>query len=173
MSISTELDKSKKAKTAIRKSIQRKGTGLTLAELFTEYHKYIKNMSDTRVVDVTGLKDYAENRCYSLEIKVNRIRPYAFRNYTCLQQLYLNTDSVVVLEDINAFYGTDTEILVPNNLVNAYKIANNWKNLSDRIKAYTSRTEENMFILQHINHVQTTHWLQTKKLAELEKDFRI
>ena len=60
--ISTELERLAKSKSAIRKSIQQKGTGLTLAEVYADYYKYIKNMSDTRNPNEDGLKDYAEDR---------------------------------------------------------------------------------------------------------------
>ena len=86
---------STKSKTAIRKSIQQKGTGLTLAEVYAEYYTYIKNMSDIRNPNEDGLKDYAEDRCFYLALDVKAIRPYAFREYTCLQALYLKNSAKV------------------------------------------------------------------------------
>lgn len=172
MTISSELDLLKKAKTAVRKSIQRKGTGLTLAEIFPNYHTYIHNMTDVKSPDETGLIDYAEDRCYFLELNVSKIRPYAFRQYTCLKQLYLSSSETVVLENLNAFYGIEPEILVPSSLVDSYKSANNWNKISDRIKAFESAVIDEMYLIQHIDKVQTLGWITSKKISEIQKDFR-
>lgn len=170
--ISTELENLGKAKTLIRKSLQRKGTGLTLSEIFPEYYTYITSMTDTKSPDESGLIDYAEDRCYSLEINVSKIRPFAFRGYTCLQELYLNSSSVVTLENLNAFYGHVPIILVPSNLVNQYKSATNWSQIADKIHAYEGRTIDNMYLNQHIEDVQTLTWMGEKKVADFSKDFR-
>lgn len=173
MSISAELEKLQKSKTTIRKAIQRKKTGLTIAELYTNYHEYIKNMSAKAPVQEDGILDYAEDRCYSLELNVSKIRPYAFKNYHCLQQLYLPSEEIVILEDVNAFYGITPEILVPENLVLSYRSATNWSEISDRIKAYDGRVEDNMYIIQHIDRAYTVSWLETKTLANIEHEFRV
>ena len=172
MTIAQEFTKLKSAKTGVRKSIQRQRTGLTLSTLFPDYHEYIHSISSSPEVDETGLADYVEDRCYSLELKVNKIRAYAFRNYSCLQEIYLNNSNVVELENVNAFYGISPKILVPSNLVSQYKTAPNWSKISDRIEAYTSRTAQDMFILQHINRVQTLGWLQNKTILDLTREFR-
>lgn len=173
MTITTELDKLTTSKTLVRKAIQRKRTGLTLAEIYAEYHKYIANMSSVGSSDSTGLLDYAEDRCYSLELNVSRIRPYAFKEYTCLQQLYLNTTEVVELANVNAFYGISPTIFVPSNLLNAYKQADNWKELSDRIQPFTSLHKDNMYLLQHIDRAYTVGWLDSLTLHEIENEFRV
>ena len=81
-----------------------------------DYYKYIKNMSDTRNPNADGLKDYAEDRCFYLALDVKAIRPYAFREYTCLQALYLKNSSVVQIFK-NSFYGVNPIIYVPSNLL--------------------------------------------------------
>ena len=170
--IGTELEKLGNAKTLIRKSIQRKGTGLTTEEIFPAYYTYIEAMTDIKSPDEDGLKDYAEDRCYSLEIHVKKIRPYAFRGYTCLQELYLNSSSVVILENINAFYNHVPTILVPSNLMSQYLVAENWNKIADKIKPYNSRTVDEMYLNQHIDCVQPLSWMNTKKVGEFAKDFR-
>lgn len=167
--ISTELEKLTKSKTAIRKSIQRKGTGLTLAEIYAEYHNYIKNMSDVRNPDESGLKDYAEDRCFYLELNVESIRPYAFREYTCLQALYL-THSEVVKISKNSFYSVNPIIYVPSNLLAEYQASSMWNGRD--IRAYESLTQDEMYLLQHID-VQPISWLEGKKLKEIENEFRV
>lgn len=170
--ISTELENLGKAKTLIRKSLQRKGTGLTSETVYPTYYTYIQSMTDTKSPDESGFKDYAEDRCYSLEIKASKIRPFAFRGYTCIQELYLNSSTVVTLENLNAFYGHVPTILVPSNLVSQYKTATNWNKIADKIKAYTSRTIDNMYLNQHIDAVQTLNWMGEKKVGDFSKDFR-
>lgn len=172
MTISSELDKLKLTKTSIRKVLQRKGTGLTLSEIYPNYYTYIRNMSDTKSPDENSLIDYVEDRVSFLELTVNKIRPFAFRQYTCLQGLYLNNSQVVTLENLNAFSGITPTIYVPSNLVNSYKAANNWSSISNRIKAYTAQVKDEMYLIQHINHVQTISWLSGKTIGELNKDFR-
>lgn len=173
MTILAELNKLKSAKTKIRKSIQRKGTGLTLSDLYGVYHKFIKNMSDERNPDETDLLNYAEDRCYYLELDVDHIRPYAFREYTCLQYLYLKPTKKVTLSNINAFYGTNTKILVPSNLLNTYKSDTVWSKLSDRIQAYSVKTQDNMYLLQHIDKAYSVGWLGSKKVKEIINEFRV
>lgn len=172
MSIVSELEKLTKAKTLIRKAIQRKGTGLTLSETFNNYDDYIYNMSDIRNPDLTGLKDYVEDRLSFLEINVNKIRPYAFRRYTCLQGLYLNTTQVVTLENINAFYGIEPIIFVPESLLNEYKSSSNWSLIANRIQIYVPQVVQEMFLLEGIDKVKKVGWWQTKKISEIQKEFR-
>ena len=153
MSISAELNKLKLTKTSIRKVLQRKGTGLTLEEIYPNYHEYISIMSDTKNPDESNLIDYVEDRLSFLELHVDKIRPFAFRQYTCLQGLYLNNSKIVTLENVNAFYGIEPIIFVPNNLVSQYKSANNWSLISSRIQAYSQQTIQEMYLLQHIQRV--------------------
>jgi hypothetical protein len=167
--ISTELEKLTKSKTAIRKSIQRKRTGLTLAEIYAEYNNYIKNMSDVRNPDECGLKDYAEDRCFYLELNVESIRPYAFREYTCLQALYL-THSEVVKISKDSFYSVEPIIYVPSNLLAEYQNTPIWSDMD--IRAYESLTQDEMYLLQHIE-VQPISWVEGKTIKEINNEFRI
>lgn len=168
----TELNKLKASKSSIRKVLERKNTGMNMSVTYPKYYTYIKGMNDTKTVDESGIKDYVEDRVYSLTLTVKKIRPYAFRNYTCLRQLYLNSSEIVTLENINAFYGCDTQIVVPSNLLAQYKANSEWSKIKDRIVAYSSLTADEMYLLQHIE-VQTVSWLQSKKVSEINKDFRV
>jgi len=172
MTIKAELDKLKAAKTDIRKSIQRKGTGLTLEDILSAYSPFIRDMNDEYTPDETNLINYVEDRVYFLQTSVKKIRPYAFREFTCLQQLYLSSDTVVTLSNLNAFYGVIPEILVPSSLVSAYKSAPVWRQISDRIKAFSEVSNNEMFPLQHIHQVQTLSWLQEHTLGQLLNEFR-
>lgn len=172
MTIGSELEKLQKAKTAIRKIIQRKGSDLTLIDPFTDYYSFIREMSDEKTPNEDGLIDYVEDRCYFLEIEVDKIRPYAFRGYTCLKQLYLKNSQICTLENLNAFYGISPTILVPANLVDSYKVAPNWSAISDRIEAFTQAHLDEMYLIQHIDYIQTNNWLQSKTISEILKNFR-
>ena len=172
MTIASEFNKLKASKTLIRKALQRKGTGLTLSETYPNYYTYVRDMTDIKSPDETGFIDYAEDRCYSLHLDIVKIRPFAFRQYTSLQQLYLSHSEVVVLENLNAFYGISPTILVPQELVESYKNATNWINISDRIKPYSSLISDNIYLIQHVNRVQQISWIEQKTIGELQKDFR-
>ena len=180
MTIQVELDKLQNAKTHIRKAIQRKNTGLTIEELYTNYYKYIQLIGDRPQISEAGILDYVESRVYFLKLSedITSIRPYAFKQVTCLQVLYLsNPETVVRLDSLNAFDGLNKipKILVPENLLEEYKTAKNWSEISDNIEVYDPSKEstEEMYILQHIDYAQTPTWVESKKLSELTLDFRI
>ena len=180
MSIQAELDKLQNAKTHIRKAIQRKNTGLTIEELYTNYHEYIYVIGDRPKLNEAGILDYVEDRVYFLELPedIESIRPYAFRQFSCLQTLYLsNSEKIVHLENTNAFNGLNRipKILVPENLLNDYLSDEMWSKLSENIEAYdeSKRSTQEMYTIQHIDYVQSPAWLETKKLSELTLDFRI
>ena len=172
MTIASEFSKLKASKTLIRKVLQRKGTGLALSENYPNYYTYVRDMTDIKNPDEIGFIDYAEDRCYSLSLNVTKIRPFAFRQYTCLQQLYLSNSEVVVLENINAFYGIKPTVFVPESLVDSYKTATNWSKISDRIKPYSSLVSDNLYLMQHLDRVQQISWIQQKTVGELQKEFR-
>ena len=85
--------------------------------------------------------------CKSLSIlsapACSNISGYAFENCSSFMSLYLMSTSVATLSNSNAFnytpmkYSTYTgsfgSIFVPSSLVDSYKAATNWVNLSDRI----------------------------------------
>jgi hypothetical protein len=172
MTIKSEFDKLAKAKSEIRKSIQRKGTGLTLDEIFMIYPQYINGMSDQYTPDESNLINYIEDRVYFLETSAKVIRPFAFKEFTCLQQLYLSSTTVVDIKSLNAFSGTIPEILVPEPLLTEYQHHPIWSTISNRIKPYTEGSDNEMFLLQHINQVQTLGWLQNHTLGQLSNEFR-
>lgn len=172
MSIKSEFDKLSNAKTKIRKVLQRKKTDLSLQTNFTDYYNYIRSMSDTRNPDESNILDYIEDRLSYLEIRVDKIRPYAFRSYTCLKGLYLNNSQKVTLENKNAFYGIHPIIYVPSALLSQYQSDPIWSSSGLQIQVYSAQVAEQMYLLQHIDYVQTLAWLSEKTVGEIIKDFR-
>lgn len=171
--LATEFNKLKKAKTINRKAIQRKGTGLTLSTVFPQYYTYIQGMTDTKSPDETDLINYVEDRINKLTIDVERIRPYAFRNVTCLQYLVLTHSTMTILENPNALTGTTFYIIVPSGLLSTYQNNTMWKKFKNRIRTSISNGSEDTYIVQHIDKVQKLSWVGQKKVGDFEKDLRI
>lgn len=125
-----------RAKTLIRKAIQRRGTGLTVDNLFTEYPPYIDAIHiPVRTVDSTGLISYTEDYLTSFQVPANTdIRDYAFADWTNLQLVNIQGTEVAELKGTHAFDNTNLQyISVPANLVNAYKTAPNWSKFASKI----------------------------------------
>lgn len=135
MTISSELNKLKAAKTNIRQAIQQNKTALKTTENFNTYPPYIAGMTATSY-DNTGLKDYCEDWLTTYNTNVNSIRDYAFYKNTNLHVLRLTNDSLVTLQGTHAFEGTSLKcIAVPANLLASYKTATNWSKYANLFKA--------------------------------------
>ena len=169
MSIQNELNKLSKAKTLIRKVLEQKGTDISLSTNFTDYYMYIRDIGITNLND---LKNYLEDRLSYLEITVDKIRPYAFRYFTCLKGLYLNNSKIVSLDNINAFYEINPIIYVPSSLYNDYLTAPNWNLISDRIQIYSPQEIHETLLLEYQDYVQMVEWLSEITIEELISDYR-
>ena len=92
----------------------------------------------------TTLNTDVFTRCTKLEEidleACTKINNYAFRNCKLLSKLILRGDKVVTLSSSNAFTGATlilnktASIYVKDELVENYKVANNWKSFADIIK---------------------------------------
>lgn len=164
--INNSLNKLKKAKTKIRKTLQRKNTEVTLDTYFIDYYECICNMSNDKNPDVTNLRNYVEDRLSYIEINVNKIRPFAFRYFTCLKGIYLNNSNIVQLDDINAFYEIKPIIFVPENLYEQYIIDPNWIKIKDRIKIYNPQEVKEFYLLEYIDYIHTIDWIQEKTIEQ-------
>ena len=99
---------------------------------------------------VSRVDTHGFNECTSLSVlslpNCNYFSYRAFSGCTALGQLILLSSSVCSLYDIDVFINTPIRVLdylgyygsiyVPGDLVDAYKSANNWSLISDRITAY-------------------------------------
>lgn len=170
-----EFNKLKLAKTQIRKAIQRKNVGLETSEYFNVYPPYIQQMKDgDKNVDNTGLLEYCEDYSTYFVVNTSKIRDYAFYGWTNLHCLIVLSETLVPIGK-HALEGTSiTSIIVPNELKNQYKVAENWKIYRDLINnipkdpySYTSTN-----LIQHEEHVRTVGWLEGLTLEQLTTDYR-
>lgn len=170
-----------RAKTLIRKAITRRGTGLTVDNLFTEYPPYIDAIHiPVRTVNSTGLVDYCEDASSNFTVTTDSIRDYAFADYTQLKNLIITTDTLVELQGTHAFENTLIEsgsgrIYVPANMVDTYKAATNWSRYADQIVANTSIPDEvttNIIELEETVRGRTVEWFSSLTLEEIETDNR-
>lgn len=82
----------------------------------------------------------------SISLYVSYITTSAFRSCNSLESVYLLSDSITILSNVNAFVSTPLSIesylghfgsiYVPSSLVSSYKTANNWSKYADRITSY-------------------------------------
>ena len=103
--------------------------------------KMISNNCRKMSTDADFIRDYAFYRLTTLERLIlnnaQSIGNYAFA-YSNLTTLYINTQTLCTLSNINAFSNTNiTNIYVPNNLVNSYKTDSTWSTYSSIISEIT------------------------------------
>ena len=99
----------------------------------------------------TTLNAGAFNGCTKLEEigleACTKINNYAFQNCKLLSKLILRGDTVATLKSTNAFMGATlilnktASIYVKDELVENYKVANNWKSFADIIKPISELVE--------------------------------
>ena len=98
------------------------------------------------------INDYAFWVCSALSIvklpNCSYFGKSLFYSCTKLVQVYLNSVSSVTTIYSNTFYNCPklTSIYVPASLVNAFKTAQYWSSISDKIVAYTEPTEPNKLV---------------------------
>lgn len=152
-----KLNYLKETKTAIKNALVEKGVEVTDLDTFRSYAQKIADIPAggedistlidgtlTNVTsDVTSIRDYAFYGCSSITDAtfplVTSIGVYAFYGCTSLVALYIgvHSDTVCSLSDSNAIPSSVTDIYVPETLVESYKVATNWSDFADKIKAYT------------------------------------
>lgn len=170
--ITDELNKLKLAKNLLRKAIQRKETGLTTSQIFSTYPTYIENMhSGTKSIDSTGLDIYAQDGNSTITITVDKLRDFAFANYSCLRSLVIDNEKVVQLDGTHTFQNTPIEkgtgfIYVPASLVTAYKNSTNWKKYANQIKSGSAPAPTFTNIIEH-EHVRNVSWVESKTIEDL------
>lgn len=100
-------------------------------------------LSDVNLPLVTTIEALAFRKCEDLTsadfASVTSIGTQAFYS-SGITSLTLRSDTVVTLENVDAFYFTPIEegagyIYIPSNLVNSYKSANGWSAYANQIKA--------------------------------------
>lgn len=104
----------------------------------------VVNIPNCSIIEYNGFYSCSLNSIF-LPICSN-ISQYAFSNCKVLESVYLLSDTVCVLSNSNAFNTTPIQyssylgyfgsIFVPASLVEAYKSANAWSMIADRITAY-------------------------------------
>ena len=108
----------------------------------------IVSFNELRYFGITALWDTAMENCGKLE-SITLPESLTYMGWGALQRcpaldrvIILNSESVV---EITSSTFSSTPILdgvyVPDNLVEEYKIANNWVNIADRIKPLSEYTE--------------------------------
>lgn len=94
-------------------------------------------LSDVYLPNVETIKSSAFNSCYMLsEINLPNVKSLGacFRECRTLNKVILSGSSVAYLETSQIFYSSpNAMVYVPDSLVSAYKSANIWSYLSDRI----------------------------------------
>ena len=101
----------------------------------------ISNTAHSISTDADSVRNYAFYYQTNLQrlilTSATSIGNYAFA-YSGLSTLTINSQSLCVLENTNAFTGTSiTNIYVPSNLVDSYKSANNWNSFTSKISSIT------------------------------------
>ena len=93
------------------------------------------------------INNYAFNYCSALSLinlpLCSYIGKEAFKNCINLTQVYLNSVSTVTTISSNTFYSCQklTSVYVPSSLVDAFKTAQYWSSISDKIVAYREPTD--------------------------------
>lgn len=175
-----EYNKLKTSKTLIRKAIQRKLTGLTTEETFSEYPPYIDIIhAPVRTVNAEGMIDYSEDGTSVFTVTTDSIRDYAFADYTALKYLVITTSTLVELQGIHAFQNTliqsgSGRIYVPSNLLSQYKAAENWSHFANQIVSGTAPAEVTTNLIEHEEAVRTrtVEWFNALTVEEIITDNR-
>ena len=152
-----KLNYLKETKTAIKNALVEKGVEVADSDTFRSYAQKVADIPAGRedistlingtltnvTSDVTSIRDYAFYGCSSITDAtfplVTSIGAYAFYGCTSLVALYIgvHSDTVCSLSNSNAIPSSVTDIYVPETLVESYKVATNWSDFADKIKAYT------------------------------------
>lgn len=174
MTLLQEFTKLKNAKTKIRKSIERRNTGLTYQEIYSTYPPYIQSINhQRREVNNEGLLQYCDDYTTTFAVKTSVIRDYAFYDYTNLHNLVIDyTDGVVELQGIHAFERTSLKkIYVPASLVSQYKSAPNWATFKDIITSGTPATYKETNLIEH-ELARTVEFVNSLTIEDIITDRR-
>ena len=172
--IYNEFDKLSEAKSVIRRSIQRKETGLKTSGYFEEYPPHIQAIHTTEEVSTEGLIDYSEDWMTSYTVDCDRIRDYAFHNWTNLTYLTIENGFVPLLGPHVLERTNIKAIFVPQEFLEQYKTAEYWKDYADIIQVGTAPTQKETILVEHLNNAgRTVDWINSLSIEQLTTDNRV